>query len=210
MPFNDTPRVIYRRNPLVEVICQIKFQAILRIDAEPPADFQDRIRDRYPLFQQDPEATLMGEVPTEIRQLLSTVPGAIPHTEQRVRYLFRSEDEVWTVALTREFLALTTSGYENWDEFRGRLDDVFQALMAVYRPTVFTRIGLRYRNLIHRSELDLPAHDWKELIEPHIAGPLATEAISGREIKEAKGRTRVERGQRQRGGDASSRTCRTR
>ena len=129
----------------------------------------------------------MVEVPAELRQMLSTLPSVITDAEKRVRYLFQSADEVWTVALTSEFLALTTSNYGNWDEFRGRLDEVFQALIAVYRPAVFTRIGLRYRNLIRRPDLELSAYDWKYLIEPHIAGPLATDAISGREIKEAKG-----------------------
>ena len=129
----------------------------------------------------------MVEVPAELRQMLSTLPSVITDAEKRVRYLFQSADEVWTVALTSEFLALTTSNYGNWDEFRGRLDEVFQALIAVYRPAVFTRIGLRYRNLIRRPDLELSAYDWKDLIEPHIAGPLATDAISGREIKEAKG-----------------------
>ena len=187
MPFNDTPRVVYQRNPLVEVICQIRFPAILRIDAEPPADFQDEIRVRYPLFQQDQEAPLTVEVPAELRQLLGTLPDAIPHAEKRVRYLFRSEDEVWTVALASEFLGLTTNSYESWDGFRERLDEVFRALMAIYRPAVFTRIGLRYRNLIRRSDLELSDCAWDDLIEPHIAGPLATDPIAGRKVAESKG-----------------------
>lgn len=194
MPFSDTPRVIYERNPLVEVICQIRFPAILRIDAESPVDFQEKIRDAYPLFREEPVSPVLPELPAELRPVLGELLGATPATEKTLNRFFQSEDEVWTVTLGREFLALTTTSYETWDGFRGRLDEVFQALMAVYRPTVFTRIGLRYRNLIRRPDRELSTYEWKDLIAPHIAGPLATDAIAGRTITEAKGMLALEAG----------------
>jgi uncharacterized protein (TIGR04255 family) len=40
----DSPRVIYGRNPLEQVICQIRFPTILKIDTELPAAFQEQIR----------------------------------------------------------------------------------------------------------------------------------------------------------------------
>ena len=47
MAFPEVERVIYERNPLDEVICQLRFPAILKID-EPPIAFQEQIRTRYP------------------------------------------------------------------------------------------------------------------------------------------------------------------
>src|SRR6266852_706318 len=47
-PFPEFTRVIYQRNPLVEVVCQLRFSPILRIDTDPPAEFQDRIRSAFP------------------------------------------------------------------------------------------------------------------------------------------------------------------
>ena len=44
-------RVIYQKNPLVEVILQIKFPTILSINAKDPVDFQDAIRQEYPIYQ---------------------------------------------------------------------------------------------------------------------------------------------------------------
>ena len=52
MPFPDSERVIYQRNPLLEVICQLRFPSILRIDSEAPAVFQERVRKEYPMYQE--------------------------------------------------------------------------------------------------------------------------------------------------------------
>jgi len=46
----ESPRVIYASNPLVDVICQVRFPRILRIDSELPVAFQEAIRDQFPLF----------------------------------------------------------------------------------------------------------------------------------------------------------------
>ena len=187
MAFNDSPRVVYQRNPLIEVICQVRFRAILRIDTEPPADFQERIRNLYPLYREDPGAPLVPDLPEDVRQLVGGLLGSTPLAEKRVNRIFQSEDEVWTVTLARESLALSTKRYESWTEFRDRMNKVLDAFAAVYNPMVFTRIGLRYQNLIRRSTLGLSTLEWKDLLEPHIAGPLATDAIAGREIDEAGG-----------------------
>ena len=48
MPFPEAKRIIYRKNPLDQVICQLRFPPILKIDAEVPAKFQDRIRGDFP------------------------------------------------------------------------------------------------------------------------------------------------------------------
>ena len=49
MPFPEATRVIYHKNPLTDVICQLRFPPILKIDSEIPSLFQDTIREQYPL-----------------------------------------------------------------------------------------------------------------------------------------------------------------
>lgn len=44
MLFPPTQRVIYHKNPLVEVVCQLRFPTILKIDAEIPVAFQEAVR----------------------------------------------------------------------------------------------------------------------------------------------------------------------
>ena len=45
MAFPDVARVLYRRNPIELAVCQFRFPPILRIDAEIPSQFQERIGD---------------------------------------------------------------------------------------------------------------------------------------------------------------------
>jgi uncharacterized protein (TIGR04255 family) len=95
---------------------------------------------------------------------------------------FRSNDEVWTVGLTKDFLALSTKTYSTWTEFGERLARPFDALLQHYVPSVFNRVGLRYRDRIRRSRLGIdPMVPWSELLTPPFAGELA-DAILGEHV----------------------------
>ena len=63
--FPPVERVIYRKAPLVEVICQVRFPADLRIETTPPADFQQRVRSHFPLLAQRSRAVLSA-IPAEM------------------------------------------------------------------------------------------------------------------------------------------------
>ena len=45
---SEQSRQIYRRRQLLEVICQLRFPDILKIESTAPAEFQDQIRAEYP------------------------------------------------------------------------------------------------------------------------------------------------------------------
>ena len=55
--FSQQQRCHYRRSPLSEVICQLRFPDSLSISANPPAAFQEASRDDFP------EYTLRRDVP---------------------------------------------------------------------------------------------------------------------------------------------------
>ncbi len=58
MTFPSRQRIIYERNPLDRVICQVRFPPILRIDSEIPAVFQERIRKDFPEYNEKEEVIL--------------------------------------------------------------------------------------------------------------------------------------------------------
>lgn len=174
-PFPETPRAIYEKTPLEEVVCQLKFPAILRIDSEPPAAFQDSLRNQYPLLQELEEARATIELPPFVAKLIGR---EIPTLGTTKNYQFVSEDQRWRVALTREFLALSTRNYKRWEEFRERMQAATETLIATYRPAFFSRVGLRYRDVIRRSALGLSQADWKQLLRPHILGELASKEVA--------------------------------
>lgn len=170
--FPETPRVIYRENPLEEVICQLRFPPILRIEAESPAAFQEAIRSQYPLFEETPGETL--PVPNEIAKKL---PEALIRLGNP-SYTFASENGTWKVSLTRDFIALTTSKYERWEDFRRHLELPLKAFVEQYTPAFYTRIGLRYRDVIRRSILGLADVHWAVLLKPQVAGELSVSEVA--------------------------------
>ena len=162
--FSNDERVIYAKRQLVEVICQLRFPEILKIDVSEPADFQERIRRDYPQYEK------------KIEQLPPQMVNGKPVPQGTVNnYQFISEDSQWKVSLTKGFVALSTHGYLRWEEFAKRLDRVLAALIQLYQPAYFTRVGLRYINAIDRAALGLEDCLWRELIQPGYLALLADE-----------------------------------
>lgn len=175
MLFPNTPREIYGKKPSEEVICQLRFPTILRIEASPPVDFQDRIRQYYPYLKEKKPDYLQASmpVPKEIMDLI----GPDFRIGKPV-YDFASEDGKWKITLASDFISLTTSDYERWETFKEHLSLPLESLQTLYQPNFFTRVGLRYRDVIRRSALGLEDVPWSELLKGPVAGLLSVPGIS--------------------------------
>ncbi len=170
MPIPKTERVIYGKNPLKEVICQLRFPVILRIGVEDPVSFQEQIRQFFPIFSEKPVVRHPAnqQLPEQVTKLFGELPGFPTGRE----FKFGTRDGIWETTLTREFLALTTSRYVRWEEFRSKLEISLTALLEEYSPSFFSRIGLRYRNLICPAELGLNGQHFSSLLRKEIVGEL--------------------------------------
>lgn len=170
--FPEVERVIYNRNPLDNVVCQLRFPVVLKIDVEIPSDFQERVRCEYPnlsesselVFQTSPN--IEEQLPSESVQQILKSPGI-------KNYEFSSEDGIWKINLTRNFMSLSTRNYHKWEEFKEELQLPLNALIDVYSPMHFTRVGLRYIDVIVRSRLGLEGVDWGKLINGYVLGMMA-------------------------------------
>ncbi len=162
--FSNEERVFYTKPQLVEVICQLRFPAILSIAAREPAEFQEKIRGTYPLYQR------LEEKPVRI------VNGK-PQTQTEPNYAFVSADNHWKVNLTKNFLSFSTVAYTSWEDFARRLDEVLVQFIEMYRPAFFERIGLRYVNAFSRKALGLENTPFAELIQPAYLGLMAEEDV---------------------------------
>jgi len=197
MALPEVQRIIYKKNPLEEVICQLRFPPILRIETGVPAEFQDVLsRKEYPLYE--PTETLAGVVPADIQKLLG---GTL--SPKGKEHNFLTEDRKWRITLTKDFIALTALAYERWEYFWGHMQKAVTALEKVYEPAYYSRLGLRYKDVIRKSVLGLPGAKWTDLLKPHIAGELGTELadeIEARsnlmmiELEGGIGRARVQHG----------------
>jgi uncharacterized protein (TIGR04255 family) len=159
--FSHQPRCIYRKNQLGEVICQLRFPRILTIGTTVPAPFQEAIRQEFPRF------SVIDERPRAAVNL----PAA--PAEPIRNYQFTSQDGVWRVNLTDNFLSLTCSRYTDWEHFAKMLDKPLAAFIKLYQPAFFQRIGLRYLNFFSRQDLDLEGMPFRELIAQRYLGILA-------------------------------------
>ena len=166
MLFSHYDRYQYARSPLVEVICQLRFPAILSIAANTPADFQDAVRQEFPRF------TKVQERPAPKLAMVNGAPK-LEQPEPVTNYTFISEDGLWKLNLTQSFIALSTLRYQRWEDFAQRLDRPLAQFIQIYRPAFFERVGLRYVNAFSRRALGLEGTPWSDLIQPAFLGVMA-------------------------------------
>lgn len=174
LKFPEKPEVPLANPPLAEVICQVRYPAILRIAKEQPTEFQDRIRQRFPEYG--------VEQPFKL-----SIPGAgavgEPSAELPPRLLrFASKDGHTIATLTVDFFALSTTRYQHWSNFVDDLLVVSKAVKAIYRPAYASRIGLRYVNRLSRTTTGLDnIQDILGLVRPELTAVLRSEAWSAPE-----------------------------
>lgn len=168
--FERTERFHYRKNQLVEVICQLRFPTILRIAAEEPAEFQEAVRGMFPHY-----AVRQDQVPPKINGAGTAV--TVEAQKPVTNYHFSSADRLWRLNLTSGFLALTTHCYDGWEGFARMMDQPLAHLIRIYQPAFFERAGLRYMNAFSRAALGLEGRPWRDLIEEPYTGALAGEDV---------------------------------
>jgi uncharacterized protein (TIGR04255 family) len=180
MPFPHVDRFIYDKNPLVEVICQFRFPEILAIEARPPVDFQEQIRNKFPIYEKASDPPL----PAEIRTLFGEGPGKLVHK-------FITDDKGWEITLSNNFLALTANSYKSYEPFKENAIMAVKALKSVYAPAFLSRIGLRYKDLIIRSDIGMKGRNWAELLKPSIISELKDPDV-GQEIRNLQKKVLIE------------------
>jgi uncharacterized protein (TIGR04255 family) len=124
--------------PLSEVICQVKFPPILSINKESPIDYQESVRSRFPLYEQ-------GQAFSFVIPPGGNADITIPEFPVKM-HTFRSIDKKSFITLSSDSIAYTTSNYSHWREFLKDFSDINGATKKVYKPSVATRLGLRYIN----------------------------------------------------------------
>lgn len=177
MIFPESERVLYTTNPLVEVVCQFRFPTILRIREGQLAGFQDKIRKDYPIYsEQEPSFGLPQQAPRELAAIFEQIKIPIPPA--LVTHRFYTKDSLRFISLSDEFMAVAATRYERWESFREELIKIERALQEIFEPNFYTRIGLRYRDLISRRSLKLTNVKWQELLQPYIIAELGDENVS--------------------------------
>lgn len=177
--FPGSPRVIYSNSPLREVVCELRFPPILKIDNPSPAEFQERIRGQFPFFEKQVALPPGMQVPPEIANLIAAQNQAV--------YRFRTESGASFISLMNNTVSLTTHAYQRWEAFQRDARTMLETFVELYRPAFFIRIGLRYQNVI------LPQgglSEWRSILSDNIVGEFRAAQPSTIRITEAQRATR--------------------
>ncbi|HVS34029.1 MAG TPA: TIGR04255 family protein, partial [Gemmataceae bacterium] len=165
MAFPEHERVVYERNTLEEVSCQVRFPTILSIDAAAPAAFQEAVRAELPLYEAKSSIKLPAGVPAVIAQRVERDLSLVGTKS----YAFSTEDRLLTLALSKEGLSLVCRKYERWEPFRKHMQRALASLVSHYNPSFFTHVCVRYKNSIRRKPLGIPEDTpWSKLIQPWV------------------------------------------
>jgi len=146
--------------PLEVALCQLRFPVIASIlDPVRLAPFQERLRHIYATMHQEKNV------------MLGITPQGPIMNEGGPLWRLRDAEDVWNIAIAPDFLAIESSRYESRDDFMQRWREVLDAFEAVFEPTLYERLGIRYINRL-RSDVIAP-EEWPDLIKNEVYGALA-------------------------------------
>ena len=168
-----SPRVKYNKSPLAEVIYQLRFPTILSINANEPAELQEAIREEYPYYDE------LIEEQNQIQINANENAAQIKQVKGLKNYVFLSQDRAFKINLTASFIAFSTVAYTQWEVFRDRIKKLVEVFERIYHPAFYIRVGLRYVDIISKSQWHLEDRSWNELIKPHILGVVTPEREEG-------------------------------
>ena len=167
LELQEYPRVVFERNPLKVVVTQVRFPPLFALEQPAGvAQFQEAIRSEYPV------AESRGAQVT-----LAVGPGgvAVPPT-QPGPWRFLNEDSSWVVAVAPDFVSLETTAYHRFEDFRARVERLFNAAAESLRLTRRQRLGLRYVNEITHPEA-VRLSDWRKLLREELLGIAGGETL---------------------------------
>lgn len=151
------------RSPLVRVIAQLRFPAIVSLGSpEFIGPFQESIRQRYPILRKEQSTGVM-----------IGPGGVLAQQPDGVVCRFQDKANVWRVSLAQDFIALESDAYKNRDDFLGRFEEIVVALDQLARMPVYDRLGVRYINRVSGPELE----KLSALVRPEVVGLAATDAV---------------------------------
>lgn len=145
------------KQPLVLVLCQVRFSPIKQMAEYIPAIQEEFRRHEFPI-----------ERHRDLQQLRIDAQG-VPHVASRPAWEFRTKDEEWAILVLEDSVVLQTTSYKGWENFALRLET---ALRCVFSKTehdkygLIHRLGLRYVDLVQPQE----GKDYRFYLKPGFHG----------------------------------------
>lgn len=136
---NDTYHQLANQ-PLLFVLAEFRFTEVTKMDKYYP-EIQDKLRHIFPYFE---EQTL---------QEVNIMPNGM-QVDQSKQWVFIHKGRKNAVLLNHKRIVFVTSEYGRFDGFKEYCEIALEALITIVNPSLLTRIGLRYANLITAKDED--------------------------------------------------------
>lgn len=167
MPFGPSVQEVpLARAPLVNVIAQVRFPAVMKIEADSAfvATFQESIRKDYPVLRSERQLGVM------------IGPGGVQPQDAGTIWRFETKDpDAWQVTLAPTFVSLSARRYTRRSDLLTRLTVVLHALEDWLHPSVCDRIGVRYVDQVTGDQLARLS----EFVRPEVLGVAGDESALG-------------------------------
>ncbi|MCL5445423.1 MAG: TIGR04255 family protein [Actinobacteria bacterium] len=154
------------RTSLVNVIAQVRFPAVMKIEADSGfvATFQELIRKDYPILRPERQlGVLIG-------------PEGVRPQDAGTVWRFQAKDpDTWQVTLAPTFVSLSAKRYTRRSDLLTRFAVVLHALEGWLHPNICDRIGVRYVDRVTGDQLGR----LHTLVRPEILGVGGDEAVLG-------------------------------
>lgn len=148
------PPLRLTRSPLVLVVTQVRFSAVVAIEKFIP-EIQEQLRHKgFPRYGRG-----------QIQELLLQ-PNAPPKFNMTDRFEFQNKEENIGIVLTPNSLAVHTNNYKNFEEFGEIVRTAIIVVNRVLQISLLERIGLRYVDLVQLKN----GESLSEYLQPGLLG----------------------------------------
>lgn len=132
----------YQKNYLTRVIFQLRFDPVLVLESTQPADFQSKIRSRFPRgakeaqdFEIETSLSANRSFKAELRNV-------------RKRWTFLSEDDARMLTVAANEFTIQYTKYKDSDQLKSDFTFLWEEFQQIYHVQPLERVGLRYINEI--------------------------------------------------------------
>ncbi len=152
-------REVYANAPLVFVTCEIRFPLVPRLTAD---DTLNRLVEQF-----------ADSLPIPATATVEWTDDDADDGDETQRLLrFSNRDRTSSVVLTRTSLAIETTAYSEWPEFRSLIKHAVGVVASTARVAGVERVGLRYIDEIRVPEPIADASQWSDWVASDVLGHL--------------------------------------
>lgn len=153
----------YKTNYIVNAFYRIDFSPLLLLKESLKADYQEAMRNKFPIFESMDMTTKKIEMGKDLTEKTSEI-----FTFKQ--WSFFNKEKTIKVSSCYNFFIVEFNKYSSFDEFESVANDTFTNFKRFYEPLAYKRFGLRYvNNIVIRDGDPL---NWSDYLLPFLAKPI--------------------------------------